>query len=27
MEHGAKLATSDQGFARFAGLQWFNRLG
>ena len=27
MEHGLSLATSDSGFARFAGLSWFNPLG
>jgi predicted nucleic acid-binding protein len=24
VEHGLRLATSDSGFARFSGLQWFN---
>lgn len=26
VEHGLRLATSDSGFARFAGLEWFNPL-
>lgn len=26
IEHGLRLATSDSGFARFSGLQWFNPL-
>ena len=26
VEHGLRLATSDSGFARFSGLQWFNPL-
>ncbi|MCA1671715.1 MAG: PIN domain-containing protein [Actinobacteria bacterium] len=26
VEHGLRLATSDSGFARFAGLKWFNPL-
>lgn len=26
IEHGLRLATSDSGFARFAGLEWFNPL-
>lgn len=26
MENGLRLATSDSGFARFAGLEWFNPL-
>jgi len=26
MEHGLTLASSDSGFARFGGLEWFNPL-
>lgn len=26
VEHGLRLATSDSGFARFTGLEWFNPL-
>ena len=26
LEHGLRLATSDSGFARFTGLEWFNPL-
>jgi toxin-antitoxin system PIN domain toxin len=26
VEHGLRLATSDSGFARFPGLDWFNPL-
>jgi uncharacterized protein len=26
LEHGLRLATSDSGFARFSGLEWFNPL-
>lgn len=26
VEHGLRLATSDSGFARFPGLEWFNPL-
>lgn len=26
IEHGCRLATADQGFARFPGLQWFHPL-
>jgi uncharacterized protein len=26
VEHGLRLATSDSGFARFSGLEWFNPL-
>lgn len=26
VEHGLRLATSDSGFARFSGLDWFNPL-
>jgi uncharacterized protein len=26
LEHGLQLATSDSGFARFSGLEWFNPL-
>jgi predicted nucleic acid-binding protein len=26
IEHGLKLATSDSGFARFQGLEWFDPL-
>ncbi|MBW3650503.1 MAG: VapC toxin family PIN domain ribonuclease [Actinobacteria bacterium] len=26
VEHGLRLASSDSGFARFAGLDWFNPL-
>lgn len=26
IEHGARLATADHGFARFGGLEWFDPL-
>jgi toxin-antitoxin system PIN domain toxin len=26
IEHGCRLATADQGFARFTGLRWFHPL-
>jgi len=26
LEHGATVATRDRGFARFAGLSWFDPL-